>query len=383
MGVTRMKIKISKIGINAPTAFIGLYATFVLEKVYFISENTVLFSIIDFLQWLFLLYFAYKLVSRNYNMKLLLALLAIIIVFGISYYECRASNYLKFALIIVASFGLKYDSFFRDIRRTYLLLILPIFLLGIAGIIPSTIVRRGYSTYGFVHTNVIAMFVLSIVACYIIEKNGKLRLRNYVVITLTDAVLWVITDTRSSCAIILLLLIINALLQTKLFSKINRMKFSHLLVYALIPLATAFSFYLAINYESNSLLIESMNKVTSNRIYMAWIVFSRMTPSLFGNYISGDLVENAYIISIYQYGIIATLVVFAFYIYALNSSIKRNDFATLAVLICFIVHGIIEGSTFEPFVNIALVPIAFNVNLQSRGFKGKRKDHDKHIYTNI
>ena len=161
------------------------------------------------------------------------------------------------------------------------------------------------------------------------------------------------------------------------------MKFSHLLVYALIPLATAFSFYLAINYESNSLLIESMNKVTSNRIYMAWIVFSRMTPSLFGNYISGDLVENAYIISIYQYGIIATLVVFAFYIYALNSSIKRNDFATLAVLICFIVHGIIEGSTFEPFVNIALVPIAFNVNLQSRGFKGKRKDHDKHIYTNI
>lgn len=378
-----MKIKISKIGINAPTAFIGLYATFVLEKVYFISENTVLFSIIDLLQWLFLLYFAYKLVSRNYNMKLLLALLVIIIVFGISYYECRASNYLKFALIIVASFGLKYDSFFRDIRRTYLLLILPIFLLGIAGIIPSTIVRRGYSTYGFVHTNVIAMFVLSMVACYIIEKNGKLRLRNYVVITLTDAVLWVITDTRSSCAIILLLLIINALLQTKLFSKINRMKFSHLLVYALIPLATAFSFYLAINYESNSLLIESMNKVTSNRIYMAWIVFSRMTPSLFGNYISGDLVENAYIISIYQYGIIATLVVFAFYIYALNSSIKRNDFATLAVLICFIVHGIIEGSTFEPFVNIALVPIAFNVNLQSRGFKGKRKDHDKHIYTNI
>lgn len=95
---------------------------------------------------------------------------------------------------------------------------------------------------------------------------------------------------------------------------------------------------------------------------MANIVVTRMHPTLFGNYVTGDLVENAYIISIYQYGLVATIGVYLFYSYALKKAIDRRDGAILAVLICFIIHGIIEGATFEPFVNVALVPTVFGTN---------------------
>lgn len=374
-----MKLKISKIGLNTPTAFIGLYTTFILGKVYFIAENNVLFSIVDGLQWMFLLFFAFKLLSRKYSVKLLCILFFVVALFGISYYHCKTSSYLKFALIIVASFGLNYDNFYRDIKQTFMLWGIPLLLLGIVGLIPSTIVRRGYSTYGFVHTNVVAMFVLTAICCFVMERDGKLTRRNYLFIFLIDILLWFLTDTRSSCVIIIVLLLINAFLQTRLFSKVIGFKLVKIIIYSLIPLATIFSFYCAINYGSDNVLIDVMNKMTSNRINMANIVFTRMTPTLFGNYIIGDLVENAYIVSIYQYGIIASALVYLFYVYALGQTIKNKKFGVLSVLICFIIHGIIEASTFEPFVNVALVPIVFSINLSK--FKTKGKKNDNNIYS--
>ena len=358
------KSKFSELRFNIATAFVGLYSTFILEKVYFIAQNKILFSIIDLMQWLFLMYFAYILLYRRYSVKLLSILIVVILLFGISYYECKASNYLKFALIIVASFGIKYDGFYRDIKRTYLLLVIPFFMLGILGLIPSTVVRRGYSTYGFIHSNVIAMFALSAISCYLLEKRGRLSMLDYVSLLFVDGILFKLTDTRSSCAVIVILLLLNLILQSTFFKRMMGAIYFKSFVFLLIPIATAFSFYLAMNYSSGNPLITIMNKVTSNRIYMAYIVITRMQPTLFGNYVIGDLVENSYIISIYQYGLIATVIVFWFYLYALKKSFVRRDSATLAVLICFIIHGIIEGTTFEPFINIALVSTAFNTDLR-------------------
>lgn len=357
-----MKIKYSKPGFNLSTAFVGLYSTFILEKVYFIAQNELLLSIIDLTQWLFLLYFAYRLLHRHYSMKLLSILLVVIILFGISYYECKASEYLKFALIIVASFGVVYDGFYRDIRHTYLILVIPFLILGILGLIPSTVVRRGYSTFGFIHSNVIAMFALSAICCYVLEKKGRLSPLDYVCLLLIDVIVFLLTNTRSSCAMIVVLLVTNMLLKTSLFNRAMGTNFFKAIILMLIPAATVFSFYLAMNYNSGNILIAIMNKITSNRIYMANIVVTRMHPALFGNYVTGDLVENAYIISIYQYGLVATVGVYLFYSYALKKAIDRRDSAILAVLICFIIHGIIEGVTFEPFVNVALVPTVFGTS---------------------
>ncbi len=348
-----MKIKYSKPGFNLSTAFVGLYSTFILEKVYFIAQNEFLLSIIDLTQWLFLLYFVYRLLHRHYSMKLLFILLAVIILFGISYYECKTSNYLKFALIMVASFDVAYDGFYRDIRHTYLILVIPFLL------IPSTVVRRGYSTFGFIHSNVIAMFAFSAICCYVLEKKGHLSPLDYVCLLLVDSIVFLLTNTRSSCAMIVVLMVTNTLLQTSFFNRAMRTNTFKAIILMLIPAATIFSFYLAMNYNSGNILIAIMNKITSNRIYMANIVVTRMHPALFGNYVTGDLVENAYI---YQYGLVATVGVYLFYSYALKKAIDRRDSAILAVLICFIIHGIIEGATFEPFVNVALVPTVFGTN---------------------
>ena len=346
----------NKIKINYTVACVVLGIIFVLQKTVLVSDSEIFTDILDFLQWPFLIYIMSTLVDRKIEKRsLYLYFIAIIALslFFISYINSGLANIFKYAVLIVAAHKNFNMEIFRKFRNTYLYFVITIFALGLLRIIPSTVVRRGYFTYGFIHVNVFAMLVLSIICCDILCSFDRVTFQRGILYTVVITFIMLLTDCRSVAIgyiSIVMLLILFKFKKNVSNSKIIKLGFTILPI-----ILTAISFYVAYNFDISNPMMLTLNKLSSERIYLANQLTRYFSPTLLGQDCGNLLMENSYITIFFAWGIIPGCIVLATYCYAIYKSISKRAYGVSVCLLGFAIQGLFEGSAFELFQNLALL----------------------------
>mgnify|MGYP004592388807 CR=1 FL=1 len=345
-----------KIKINYNTACVGLGILFVMQKTALIADTSFLENIIDFLQWPLLLYIVVTLNERWIKKSSLIRYLIvamILILFLISYRNSGLANIFKYTVLIIAASKNKDFEIFRKFRDSYLVLVLTVFVLGLFRILPSRIVRRGYFTYGFIHSNVLAMFVFAIICCDIICNYKKISFWRCGIYTVVMVLVITITDCRSVAVGFLSMLLL--LIVFKINDDIHKSIIIKILV-AMIPILLAIlSFYVAYSFDFHNPLMLSLNKISSERLYLANQLTRFYSLTLLGQNCSDLLMENSYITVFFAWGIIPGIITLMTYCYAIYNSITKKAYGISICLLAFAVQGVFEGSTFELFENLSLL----------------------------
>lgn len=372
-----MKQRHTNISLNYYNSVIVLAFLYILSKIELFYSNSTLSGIIDVLQWPFLLYIASSLIESKIKKKYIKTVIAtatVVIVFFISYRNSGLANIFKFAVIIIAAKKLKNYEIFRSVRNLYSVTVIITFILALLHIIPSNVVRRGFFTYGFVHSNVLAMFVFAIVCCDLLVTKGKVSLKRYLLYIVILVVTIFLTDCRSVATglLIILMMILVFRLAKDVFLK---NKILHVLICSVSIVLTIISLYMAYNFNYNNPLMVMLDTLSSTRIYLAHRLTVNYTLTLFGQDCGSSLMENAYLTVFFAWGIIPGIITVLFYCYAIHIAIMRKHYNVVSCLIGFAVQGLFEGSTLELFLNLAmLTPFIRISDSFTEAFLIKKKD---------
>lgn len=345
-----------KIQINYSIACVGLGILFVMQKTALIADTSILENIIDFLQWPLLLYIVFTLTGRWIKKSSLIRYLiavTILFLFFISYRNSGLANIFKYTVLIIAAHRNTDLEIFRKFRNSYLILVSIVFILGAFRILPSRIVRRGYFTYGFIHSNVLAMFVFAIICCDIICSYQKLGFRRCGFYTAVMVVFVAITNCRSVAVGYVSMLLLLIVFKTK--NDVYKSKLIKLLAVTLPILLTILSFYVAYNFDLSNPLMLSLNKISSERMYLANQLTRFFSLTLLGQNCGDLLMENSYLTVFFAWGIIPGIIALMTYCYAIYNSITKKAYGISICLLAFAVQGVFEGSAFELFENLSLL----------------------------
>jgi len=349
----------------------ALATVYLLETLHLVTLYPILKTVLNIVQFGLLgcigLLFAKQSVSKG-NMLVRLMTIA---VFMASSFASGTFPYLKFGLVLLAGVSANMPKLYKKLLKTYGVGVTLVLLLGMAGILPSTIVRRGFSTYGFEHSNVIASYFLAILCCYILSRKKQLRLKDYLIMMAVMAASWWLTDSRTSALSMLLLLVlcVTGKWGNFLFSRKSVLRYLAILTPVLL---LTFSLFLGRYYHEDTPLLSAIDIVMNGRLNLANQVIDLLSVPLFGQKVEMTLVENAYVSGLYHFGLIPMLVELGIYMYAIRKSIRSRDYARLACLLTFAVHGLAESSTFGPFQNVALFSVFCRTTMKESKKQGSR-----------
>lgn len=357
-----------------------LSAVYFLNNLYLVSVCGPVALVLDGAQLVLLMgigvLFAFQGVSRN---SMLLRVM-VVAVFALSTLASGTFPYLKHGLVLLTGIHCSWDRTYRKLCRLYGWLVLVTILLGWTGILPAAVVRRGYSTYGFSHANLLAVYLLTVLACYLLAHRNAFRSKQYLAACLLIAAAWLLTGSRTATLSMLFLMGVW-LLGKRAPAVFSRRSPGYWLALGFPLLLLGISFLLGRCFDGELPLFSAMDAISNGRLQMANSFMRVLTVPVFGQPVTGTLVENAYLTSLYHFGLIPTLLELAVYTYAIRKSLDNRDYANLACLLAMALHGMAESATFDPFYNVALLSVFSRTGSSGTITQGVKKGNDHRVYT--
>lgn len=354
--VIRTPRKKMSISLNYENTVTALAVVYFLETWYCVSLSPSLEFALKTAQFFLLGCIGFLFAIQKITVKGILARLLVVVGFMLSAVFSGVLPFLKYGVVMVAGLNCNALKLYKKILVTYIVCVVITFMLSVNGIIPSRIVRRGYSTYGFTHINTMALYMFSILCCIVILNEKIFCWRQWIVVVIMIFLTWIITDSRTTFVTMILLMILFIGIQ--LFKKmLGCGKFIHNLL-ILLPLILAVSNLLVCwNYSSSRPILVELDEQLNGRLYLARMLMDSHKITLFGQKLVMDAVENAYVTGLYQFGFIPLAIEMGIYMYAVKKNLRSSSYGMLACLIAMAVHGMGEGATFNPFMNVALLTV--------------------------
>lgn len=354
-----MKCKLArpnKFKINYEKIVLCLAATYFLYNIYLFSENAAAEKILDAMQGVFLLGLGVLFLYQRGSKKNISLRIITMLIFAMSFLYSGTFPYLKYGMVILAGINCNERSLHRKLLKVYTVFVALTVMLGMTGVLPSRIVRRDFSTYGFVHSNMLALCILAILCSYVMAYYEEFRRKNYIMALALVLVTWALTGSRTTMASMCILIVMVYI--SKKYPKIFRLK--GMLYYTgpwLPVILTVLSCLMGIYYDEAQAFFYDLNDWLNGRPLMANTFMNIIEPEIWGQRIEITLVENAYLVGLYQFGVIPSVVMLGIYGYAIKRCICEKAYGRLCCLLTFAVHGLTETSTFSPFSNVALLSV--------------------------
>ena len=236
---------------------------------------------------------------------------------------------------------------------------------------------------GFAQPNTTAAILLSIIAEWIILKNGKLQLRHYGVLFVMLVVINNITNSRST-AVGLIVIIISCFFlgkQSKSLSLPVRLTFI-----CLYPIFAITDYLIAKNYNYNGILLK-LNNLFSGRISLIHYFTEHFDITFWGQYIPTRdpnnlkntyylVVDNSYISILLKYGLIFLIVFGILYMMFINRVIAERSIGLIAISIAFLAIANMENTLYIPAYNVIL-PFLISIPFGEGSYENKTKDKKK------
>ncbi len=342
------------IKIDYSTFVLCIILVFMLQMVYLVYNSSFLKATIYIQDAIYIIGILYIYQKREYKFKTLLFISILLVLSFFSYHYSGQSVLLGGIIIIAAGVGYRATMLYKKILILTIAFTGIVFSLGIAGLIPSRIARRGYSSYGFTHPNTLGLMIVLIIGLLIIVFYKQLKVKHYFALALLSFLGWRVTGGRNVLAISLFAIVFCVILRA-FGNKLAERKIFRILLYFVVPALFFISIHMAVSFDYFNPNYESINVLLSNRLAMAHTVTLRNTPTLFGQIIQTTLVENSYIVLLYQNGYIFSAIFIIINELIIRKSILNKNFGILVFILAFAIYGISEAFAYNPFVNVALL----------------------------
>lgn len=353
-----MIIRIQKIPtslvLNYENSVVALAVVYLVESLHLVSLYPAIGTALKVLQFILLGFIGFLFCRQRTTVNNLLVKIIVLAVFVLSFVFSGTFPFLKYGIVLLAGMNCNVSKLYTKLLKTYVICVTVTVLLGILQIIPSQIVRRGYSTYGFSHVNVFAQYVLSILCCYVILNGHKFKLKQWAILLCTIAVTQLMTDSKTTIISMIAMVLLIAF--RKGFPKaFHRGGLTYYLAILMPIFCLIINLIMGLGYGESSSGLSAIDQAMNGRLGLANNLLNAFRLSMFGQDIAENGVESAYLMGLYQYGLIPMAVECIIYMYAIRKSMCSHSFGVLICLLAMALHGMAEVSAFNPFANVALL----------------------------
>lgn len=271
-----------------------------------------------------------------------------------------SKNKITVILVIVMWACYFYDN--KKIMECFLLSSSLIFIIScicsVFNLLPEVVINRGETirySLGYIYPLELMTHFLFLTMVYIYLRKSKYNYRDFIFINIINLLLYKITDARSSFILILFFSIVSYFIAKK---KISFKKMKSVYFYMFLVICSAAPIIFSLAYNPGNTLMFKINKILSNRVYLTHNAFNTYGFSLFGKKIpwigfGGNLdpsslgstynfVDCAYAKSLFDYGIIITVLIILGYAAIYTYSIKKGKDLLILIISVILVISIVE-----------------------------------------
>ena len=328
-----------------------------LPQTYVFSQMDGLDTIINLLQLVCYVGLVVVILENNLEVKRLLLIAGFALLFLIGYLKSGQAAYFRGVLLIVAAAKFPYKRIIRICKDATLGMFVLTVVLWILGISDSGIGRRGKVALGYVHPNIAAQIVVILVLLYCAEKGSEIRRKDYILIELAAAIIYLITDSKTAVMVLVIAPIVIEI--TKFF--VRRQK-KYRVVCGMLTLSQLF--VVGFTYLSAILLpysgfLKKLDLFLTTRLFLNYYLLKEFGMKLFGqnvlSYFTGSVYndihdfygavitcDNTYALSLIVMGIIPTLLAVAGYFFIIRKALKNRDYMVIATAILLSLYAFCE-----------------------------------------
>ena len=341
-----------------------------LKKIYILSLNSGFLNLENKIKYPIYAILLLSILYQKYYVREFLIGLVIGTLLFVGYLKSHMSGFLEAFLLLLASKDVEINKIFKTIRYSIFISIILALILYALGISNAGVARRGYSSFGFSHPNQAAQMYMLFILLWIAEhykyQLGKMNL----IIALSCIGIVLLTGSRTVLVTMVSFIVLLPLMK-KYFEKFSSKNLGIKLIEGIHPLFTLFT-YIAAKNLGNSLLLQKLDVITVNRLFLNYYALIRFGVYWFGQdtdlktygnvynnirnvyWTTGTTVDSAYMTSILAMGIIPTIIWTIGYMAMMIrvAKIRNYVFFTLAIVLCL--ESFMETGMLEIYNNFVL-----------------------------
>lgn len=232
--------------------------------------------------------------------------------------------------------------------------ILVIFL-SLVGVLPNKelpVSKGGYGwvygySLGFTHPNGLAVTIFLLCLMYICIRNEKLNFKDCFFIFLVELCVTFITKNRTTLFLVLLMFMMFSIKNKK---RLNNFFPVYFLCISIIGILVPYLYTTATGGVQNFLY--NLNGVLNGRLSNSVMLIQSQRLTLFGkiidlnklqNIYGYNVVDNSYIFTLFNYGIIGMGLIIFLYLYTIKKLCKKQEYIYVIVLCIFLTLSIMEN----------------------------------------
>lgn len=306
--------------------------------------------------------FCIKILTTYYYPKQWVWIVLLGIIGTISYFACQDEYVLRLTVMVIAAKGEDINNMARITLFALSVATILIIILSLFGIGGKVVDIREYrygiveSRYclGFNHANNVHSVFWYIVALFLCVSEGRYEKSKYWMLTLVNALLFILTKSRTGI-IAIQLLILLCFLSSRIGIK-KAIKGYYALALISLVASLALSYYSGIRNVYSNKLYWLLDRVFSGRMEMVWEYAPVSEWHMFSPARTAPLVDNGFVKVAYIYGIIP-LILYCIMIVALLISCIRNEKVIMLLIVWISIFVTLMEGSFVINTSLVCVPI--------------------------
>ncbi len=328
---------------------------------------------LGYLTYLILLLLGIKIILSRYTRPQFLLVVSLL-VFGLwLYYITTVGDLMIFIWFIIAARDVNLRRSLRVALSVYIIAVLSGLLLYFFGYAPDNTKKLTDGTighsYGFTNANVLSILAFQPVLIWVFLKYKNLRIRDYVLIILTESTLYYFTRCRS--AFIASLVILFLLPNIKALSSYKYTKGILSVLAFTSPICAILSFLFVYLYSRGGALVNNIDILGSSRVssaYMNIFLYGIRFLPVANNPIYSSLytLDNSYIRIATHFGILVLILVLYIYTRSMYIMFKREEYERLTIMVTICILSLFETNLYRLSINIALLLLSEGLYMSSK-----------------
>ena len=314
-------------------------------------------------------FWVFALLGTKYEIKEILFSGMLLVVSAISLYCSGKIGAILPAMVIVAAKDTSIDDVIKVMMKCWIVTVSVKVLLVVFGFIPNEIrektneLAKGRDSYkmGYGHPNLFAMAVALCVLLVLYTYWGNIKWWWSLLIIAVATVVFIVSLSFTGTAVMLLAAgwcLINSLVNQ--FEIMRRIV--NILMIAVSAIFSSGMFIIVSILGIDEAIDSVLYKYTSSRSQVSGNMMDLYQTKIFGQKFDGragyEIVDNAYIYTLLQLGIIMFCLMVIAYLCCIINSYKLRDTRRLFILVVLIAYGFMEQSFINPFINFSWLFIA-------------------------
>ena len=310
---------------------------------------------------------------RHYNRSAFFRIVLALIVCGTTTVVSGSRLPIQYLIVIIAAYGISFNHIVKSVLISEALMATAVMLASLLGLIPNDFHIRASTgeiryNLGFSFATYPAILTYYLSTLYLFVRKEKIRLLECIVIIALNALLFILTDTKTELIMTICAVLGFVLLKYKSDAVCKALR---LLSIWMMPVLTVFGVVLAIGYQGDNPVHRELNSALSGRVALAHKAMDEYGITPFGNDIEWidlntietegldssehNVVDIGYLHILYNYGLVFLVAFILIYTKTLLFFLERGEPYSVLLIVIMAMHMFITPQMIQIVYNVTLV----------------------------